>query len=192
MPRDLSFHRIFRNLHKKEESLFYKEFYGVMREQLPGGARQGPSAISGLSATLLQAPFCPLCNFLVRWVLSSRLSDSGRGERSSASSPGLCACSSNTGEVQGWQHSSGYRVLHSVFTASWENGMEGRERSENMVKKSTVVTQNRCFGCQTHEHGTKVKIIPGAPYCYSYNSLFRFQQVWVSVLIERQNKLKGN
>lgn len=52
-------------------------------------------------------------------------------------------------------------------------------------KKSTTVTQNKFFECQMHERGTKVKIIPGAPCCYSYNSLFEFQQIWVSVPIQK-------
>lgn len=45
------------------------------------------------------------------------------------------------------------------------------------------------FECQTHVHGAKVKIIPGAPFCYSYSSLCEFQQTWVSVLIGRQKRL---
>lgn len=43
-----------------------------------------------------------------------------------------------------------------------------------------------------HVRGIKVKVIPGTPYCYSYNCLFEFQQIWVSVLQQRQNKLKGS
>lgn len=72
--------------------------------------------------------------------------------------------------------------LHSVLG----KGMEDRERTENVRRKSTTVMQNTFF----QMHVAKVKIIPRAPHCYSYKSLVEFQQPWVSVPIYRQNKLK--
>lgn len=66
----------------------------------------------------------------------------------------------------------------------------GRGRSENMQKNKALQEHKRFFDGQGHVQGTKVKVIPGTPYCYSYNCLFEFQQIWVSVLNQRQNKLK--
>lgn len=68
----------------------------------------------------------------------------------------------------------------------------GRERGENMQRIKAPQEHKRFFDCQVRVQGTKVKVTPGAPYCYSYNCLFGFQQIWVSVLKQRQNKLKGS
>lgn len=68
----------------------------------------------------------------------------------------------------------------------------GQRKKQKHAKNKALQEHKRFFDGQGHVQGTKVKVIPGIPYCYSYNCLFEFQQIWVSVLKQRQNKLKGS
>lgn len=150
-------------------------------------------AMSGLFATLLQAPFCPFSNFLVTSHAEKEvIRQLERGEEPCLQTRFLCLPAATHAR---FKTGSSCKVtecctasLQHLGQMGWKTGKEAKTCKE----KSTIVTQNRFFECQMYVHRKKVKVIPGAPYCYSYNSVLEFQQTWVSVLIQRQNKLKGS
>lgn len=132
---------------------------------------------------LLETLFCPCPSFPVGPQLRRRLLGPGEDlclqtRPDPASSYSVWVRTGSRGEVT------------KGGTALSQHPEQRKKRKH--AKNKALQEHKRFFDGQGHVQGTKVKVIPGTPYCYSYNCLFEFQQIWVSVLKQRQNKLKGS
>lgn len=144
MPRNLLQTESFSNFYKQEDPLFYKRFYKVLEKAVAlsmlGMHGKSRYTISGLFATLYKHLSVHAAIFLVHPTVSSRLSDSWRGERALPQTGSLGQPAAWVQELGlNWGSRLGAAVrlpsavqhLHSILG----KGMENRARTENVQRK---------------------------------------------------------